>query len=256
MEQFKSISTAGSLFHILVPGVFLLMNILAGLHVFSYTPDEVRSQIHTLFENPTVALTVIIGFGYLIGVVLRIFRSERPDRCSAWFLRTFDAAAHPPPTKANGYAYEDFPYRNWLGRGVRNLPDSVREFYDTNWTHGDSRTFLNYAKTVVISEDAGSAAEIYAGESLCRFISGMFYALVASLLLCVVVLVVEFKLERTANLPALIAVGAYLLAIVGILANYRFMRIKEVQTVFFAASKHPHLFVQKESVPRHAQAQP
>jgi len=75
----------------------------------------------------------------------------------------------------------------------------------------------------------------------------MFYALVTSILLNFVVLILQIATLLTPNIIILILFFGYLIAIMGILVNYRFMRIKEVQTVFYSAYKNRHLFLQDTS---------
>lgn len=242
MQNIRLIGGAGGIFHILVPGVFLLLNVVGCAYIFPLTSPETREEIQRVFGNPTTGVVVILGFGYLIGVILRIFRSEYPDQWSARFLRFYDKNARAPETDENRYAYEEFPYTRWVERTIHNLPGDVKEFYDNTWKKSSSKAFLNFSKLLVISEDERAANEIHAAESLCRYISGMFYSLVTSAILNIVVVISQIITLQLPHIVLLMLLAGYLVAIVGILVNYRFMRIKEVQTVFYSAYKNRRLF--------------
>lgn len=257
IQNIRTIGGAGGIFHILVPGVFLLLNLIACIYIFPFTPTETREHITQVLSNPAMGLLIILGFGYLIGVILRIFRSEYADLWSAKFLRTFDPNARPPKRKGNHYAYGSLPYTTWMEQVCLELPEDVQKFYQDVWAGQNSQNFLNFIKIMVISEDERAANEIYAAESLCRYISGMFYALIASGVLSIVTLTFQVitwiwifdpkaqnpDMNMTPNVILCILLLGYLAALVGILKNYRFMRIKEVKTVFFSAYKNRHLFL-------------
>ncbi len=241
-EYNPKISSAGSVFHIFVPGVFLLLNIVGCVYLLPFTSTETRDQIQNVFGNPAKGLVITVGFGYLIGVILRIFRSEKPDQWSARFLRLVDKSARGSETAKNRYAYEPFPYIKWMGQVCHNLPLDVKEFYNTGWMKQNSKTFLNFSKLIVISADARAANEIYAIESLCRYISSMLYALLASVVLTVIVIITHLIYYKTINVLLVMLLVGYAIAVYGILRNFRFMRIKEVQTVFFSSYKNKDLF--------------
>ena len=242
MQNIRTIGGAGGVFHILVPGMFLLLNIIGSLYVFPLTPTETREEIQTVLGNPTMGMIITIGFGYLFGIILRIFRSEYPDKLSARFLQFYDRNARPPETEKNCYAYDKFPYTKWLEQAICHLPSDVQGFFNQHWEKADHKTYFNFSKLVVISKDERAANEIYAAESLCRYISGMFYALVASAVLIVLVLFAQTIMLQMPNIVFIILLLGYMISIFGILVNYRFMRIKEVQTVFYSTYTNRDLF--------------
>ena len=242
MNNIKTIGGAGGIFHIFVPGVFLLLNFVGGVYLFPLTGEETRRQILDVFGNPALSLIITISFGYLIGVVLRIFRSELADRWSAKLLRLYDKNARKPRYDGNLYAYEGFPYTEWVGQLCQRLPEDVLKFYEETWSSKKNKTFLNFCKVLIISEDERAANEIYAAESLCRYISGMFYALLVASILLLFVLVSDLLIDHRTNAALAGLLVSYVVAIIGILSNFRFMRLKEVQTVFAAAYKNRHLF--------------
>lgn len=243
MQQFRTLGGTGNLFHVLVPGVFLVLNLAACMYWLPFLNIDQRSELEKLLGNPVLGVTVVLAFGYLAGVILRIFRSEFPDRLSAIFLQRTDSAARNPKASAAGYAHNRFPYTPWMQEISHRLPPDAQKFYDNVWKNYDSKDFLNFAKLLVVSEDERAAGEIHAAESLCRYISGMFYAVFVATASCLFVVVAQlFGDESSCDVVPITLVAVYFVTIVGILRNYRFMRIKEVQTVFYASFKNRHLF--------------
>jgi hypothetical protein len=242
MDNIKTIGGAGGIFHIFVPGVFLLINFLGGVYLFPWSGDDTRKVLFDVFRSPALGLVITISFGYLLGVILRIFRSESADHLSAKYLRKFDKNTKKAKDEGNLYAYENFPYTKWIGQYCKKLPDDVQRFYMEVWSLKKTKEFFNFCKVLIISEDKRGANEIYAAESLCRYISGIFYALVVSFFLQIVILITVILINHNINVVLIGLLVGYCVAIIGILRNFRFMRLKEVQTVFAAAYKNRHLF--------------
>lgn len=246
MNNIKTVGGATGIFHIFIPGIFLLLNFVGGLYFFPLTSSETKKQLLDVFANPALSLIITTSFGYLIGVVLRMFRSELADLWSAKFLRRYDKNAKGPECLENMYAYEKFPYSDWVGHLSNRLPESAQIFYKEIWSQHKTKTFLNFCKVLIISEDERAANEIYASESMCRYISGMFYALLASFGILYCVIIADLLIIHKTNEMLVGLVVGYFIAILGILWNFRFMRLKEVKTVFSAAYKNSHLFYCKK----------
>ena len=249
MDKIPAIGGPRGIFEIFAPGLFLLLNIVAGLYLLPFTDDTTRKQIASVAASPVLALFIAIPFGYLAGVVLRLFRADVPDCASARFLRLYDHNARRQQREdsdidiGNSYAYANFPYNRWLEAVVRRrFPQDVNAFFTTEWKGKSSKQFLNFCKIVLSVADSLAAAEIYAAESLSRYISGMFYALASALV--VTVLVACSRIAVGAHLGTTLPVlfVAYSIGLVAILANFRFIRIREVETIFAAAFKNRHLF--------------
>ena len=79
-------------------------------------------------------------------------------------------------------------------------------------------------------------------KALCCHIAGILYALFMAPALFLIVFIARWILRF--DIFVLIILIGYLIAIVNILINFRFMRLKEVQTVFFATYKNRELFSQ------------
>jgi hypothetical protein len=243
-----AIGAAKGLFEIFIPGMFLLTNIGLCLYVVPWTDDDSRRLIVAAASSPVPATLIAATFGYLLGVLLRLYRCDHPDRWSAWWLRRFDKGAHgDEPGTYKLFASERFPFIGHM-RIVceRSLPPAALAFYDNTWAgrvaSGTNRSYFNFCKAVIASEDHRAAAEVYAAEALSRYLSGMMYALGISLLLMIGVITLQIC---TATRPMLLIPGlavGYVVGIVSILMHYRMIRIKEVELVFAATFRNRHVF--------------
>jgi hypothetical protein len=234
------------IFEIFLPGVFLLLNLGMAIFLFPFSDDETKQFIVDIGSNPALLLIIAIGFGYLFGVLLRLLRLRIPDDLSAAWLRRFH-----PDARLDGkyelWATEDFPYIRRVEQLCKQfLSSKVLDFYNEIWKdrrqdNKQNRSFFNLCKMMIYSEDERAANEIYAAEAMCRYISGMFYALVLScgLLFSIVVLYIASG-QIFVGLIAVLC--AYLCALVVIMKRFRFMRLKEVETVFFASFRNRSIF--------------
>lgn len=243
MNNIPTIGGARGIFEIFVPGIFLLINLVVVVYLFPYIDNATWKDIVAWISNPILSLVIVITFGYLIGVILRMLRTESADNWSARFLRLYDSNARKEKNKLNLYAYEKFPYVGWLGVVCeRHFPTSAMNFYSRVWAERNSRSFFNFCKIIIISEDQRAANEIYSTEALSRYISGMYYALLIASFLIASVGTLQFFASGRIMMGLLIMLSLYLFAILGILKNFRFIRIKEVEIMFAASFKNRHLF--------------
>jgi len=227
-------------------------------------------SVKKLATQPLFALTILVCFGYLLGIVLRLLKTRAPDRWSGYYrwvrfqVRRFvlgylPAMATRPlyiflPGQWVGYLdsrfqeiknengsgnLEQFPYHTYVGKvAMRRLPADAHVFYQQFWglcaTPGFN-AFFNYCKTMINSLDPRSASEIYAAEALTRYLASMFYALTFSSCLLSLALVATSKPSLWAFHPTLwVFLCIYLVAIAVILGNLRPLRVKEVEMVFAA----------------------
>ncbi len=250
-------SEARGFFEIFVPGAFLMLNLLVGKYLM--LDDKGKEVLARIAGNQTLALIAAISFGYLLGVLLRLCRTELPDRLSAWFLRKFDPRSRDNGRDSRGWwlrallperlgakryaagfyweykawANKPFPYVRWIrSLTSRSLPDEVERFCATHWDPPEGkvhdREFLNFFKVLVSAIDPEANRQINAAEALSRYVAGMFYALLSALaFMCVTVV-----RSQLAGQFVLLLMLIYAVALVGILANFRFIRTKEVETVF------------------------
>jgi hypothetical protein len=228
MNEVPSIGGARGIFEIFVPGAFLFLNIAGVVYLWPVTGAETRLAMVAIASEAVPSLAILVCFGYLIGVLLRLLKTRAPDRWSGylgWVITKLK--------RKDGRAFlEEFPYFRHIEKVATNrLPDEAREFYRQFWgkrAEGGNREFFNYCKTIINAIDERSAAEAYAAEALTRYVASMFYALLISVVLVA-------ALVAKVSEPRLITVAAgYFIALFVILRHLRFLRVKEVETVFGA----------------------
>jgi hypothetical protein len=244
MDKIPGIGGARGIFEIFIPGIFLLVNTVAVVYFLPITDEATNAHLQALLTDPAKVLLVIIPFGYLAGVTLRLLHAEYADGASAWFLRHFNKSAQGGECDTTRYAYEAFPYTRWLGTVCTcYLPRAALDFYEAVWVGQSSQQFINFCKILVSTADPAAGAEIYAAESLARYISGMFYALgVAWGLLVGLVLWLILGTPATVPLGISVLIVVYSVGLGIILNAFRLIRLKEVETVFAASFKNRHLF--------------
>jgi len=242
-----TIGGARGIFEFFVPGMFLLLNLGVVAYLFPFTDSETKRIITAGASNSAIALVVAVSFGYLIGVVLRLFQTDLPDRLSAWWLRRFDRNSRQETGGFKLWATEEFPYLGWIEQVcMLYLPPEALEFYRKTWGRRrpgeQNKQFFTFVKVMVNSNDERAGDEMYAAESLSRYISGMFYALSLACFSILVTVIVCYFVSRQVLIGLVVILLAYLFVIVEILAHYRFIRIKEVETVFAASFRNKAIF--------------
>lgn len=231
MNQVPSAGGTRGVFEIFVPGAFLFLNIVGAAYVWPTEGDEIQQIILTVTSQAVPSLAVLICFGYLLGVLLRLLKTTAPDRWSGYFGWLMNRLR-----RKDGRPFlEEFPYFKHIEKLTRHrLPDDAQRFYLEFWgktSIGGNREFFNYCKTIINAIDARSATEIYAAEALTRYVASMFYALLASF-----ILTVSASVAASSGVYLVLAC-AYLLAMAIILRHLRFLRVKEVETVFAATMR-------------------
>lgn len=248
-----TIGGARGIFEFFVPGIFLLLNFGLATYLFPYTDAETKKGILATASNPALAVIIGISFGYLIGVVLRLFQTDLPDRLSAGWLRIFNRTARQKDRKFKLWATEHFPYFGWIEQ-VCNLylPVEALDFYQKTWgrrKQGEqNKQFFTFIKTLINSDDERAADEMYAAESMSRYIAGMFYAICFAFISLLVTTITSSLVSRQIPIGLVMILAAYLFFIAEILGHYRFIRIKEVEIVFAASFRNKTLF--EEAFPK------
>jgi hypothetical protein len=261
------------IFEIFVPGVFLLLNFGISVYLLPIFDQRTRDMISAILDNPILDLIIAICFGYLIGILLRLLKTDYVDKLSsrwlivfdknarkkemigrksffAWLKRTFSRIpqqSRKPDYKL--YATEEFPYIGWLEHVVQEyLSTEALEFYKNVWgarnrgSNKQNKQFFNFCKIVVSSYDERAANEIYAAEALTRYIAGMFYALMAASLINLFTFVYVGLDTGQWMTGLLFIVLTYLVAIFIIVPRFRKMRIREVEVVFATSFKNRQNF--------------
>jgi hypothetical protein len=145
------------------------------------------------------------------------------------------------------WAYCHFPYIEWVEEVAhKRLPQSAQNFFDETWTlpapkRSNSVDFFNFLKIRINAIDEKSAREVWGAESITRYVASSLYALVFSWVLAgarlAMVAVGRWPYQPT-DTAVWLVFWAYLVAILALLRNLRFMRIKEVLTLFAATFQH------------------
>ncbi len=257
-----SVGGTKGIFELFVPGLFLLLNLLGVAYYAPRVGTHAVAAVQSSNQNPVATAAVVICFSYLLGVLLRLPQVERADELSARFLRRFHRAARlnkeatvdgstmadqTTDDENDGYALwasDYFPYIRFLGTLCKNrlTPEALR-FYEVAWKPyvqrgrvKHSKQFVNMCRMLIACIDPVVAAELYANESMCRYISGMFYSLVVVTPLIAAVWTYRLLTHQPFPLAALLLL--YVPAILLILWNLRFMRIKESEALFAACLGH------------------
>ncbi|MCL4248114.1 MAG: hypothetical protein KJ065_08205 [Anaerolineae bacterium] len=246
-----TIGGAQGIFEIFVPGMFLLLNLVAVVYLFPFTDSETKRLLSASVSNAPLLLVIAITFGYLIGILLRLFSPDRPDNWSAAWQRRFNRNARAKDRSFKLYASERFPYIGWLGEICsKYLPPEAKDFYDKVWLSRKleerNKPFFNYCKALINTHDQRSSAEIYTAESLTRYISGMFYALVLSSIGILLTVILQRVLYGQAMAGLILLLLAYLFSIIVIVRRFRNIRLKEVETVFAASLKNREIFLKED----------
>jgi hypothetical protein len=252
-----TVGGARGIFELFVPGAFFLLNLMGIAYYVPVLKVPVQEIVSLAKENPVPATVGIICFGYLFGVLLRLFQVDRVDGLSAFSRRFTFWLWRPrrlirrlrsirrkevPSEEAPLWTWDRFPYIMLLGSVFERklLPsDGAKDFYQAIWEpraqqggKKPNKQFFNFCKIVVSLLDSNAAAEAYAEESLGRFIAGMFYTLAIATTLILALWIWLASLSKPFPLSWILLI--YVPALLVILRFYRFIRIKETQTLFAA----------------------
>jgi len=248
-----TIGGARGIFEVFVPGLFLILNVGLVVYLLPWVDNETKDFILASASNPVLLLVIGVGFGYLTGVLLRMLRTDLPERWATWWLQTFDRGARQENGEYKLYACDRFPYIDWLGEECQEyLPSEAQEFYENAWANykrpgRQNKQFFNFCKIMINSNDERAANEIQAAESLSRYVGYMFHALAIAFPLMFFAVVSRYIVFRQITAGPLIVLIAYCWAMTGILRRFRFIRFKEVETVFAASFANRSIFEEKRA---------
>jgi len=254
MNNIPALGGMRGIFAIFVPGVFLFLNLIAVLYLLPIVENDTKKLIVDCISNPTRSLLISITFGYLIGVVLRLFRCGLPDKWSSILIRWRGGRLKDPvETKPyDKWAYEEFPYFGWIEVVCKKYyPPEAKEFYDQTWDKRRKNyyttNYFNFVKSIINAKDERSANEIYSAEALTRYMSSMFYALLISSGLIFLTLIINYFYTWKMRVGLVIILIIYLISLISIVRHFRFIRIKEVEAVFAACLINKSLFIEEPS---------
>ncbi|MDJ0731045.1 MAG: hypothetical protein QNJ33_13730 [Crocosphaera sp.] len=251
--EIPNIGKSDSILSILIPGTFLLFNLIIGIYLIVWNMPDKIDQLPQISEASlsVIVFLLIICLGYLFGVILRLIKCGIVDKLSGWCLKRIGylgSGKKFPFVKLRKYSSSDsFPYLNWLKtRCAKEYPEA-QSFYNRTWGshHNNERrktSFVNFCKVILISENETLARECYAAEALNRYLASMFYGIFISFLIIFSVLIkltqlaitqTKFEFQQL-SVTLLLVELIYIASAWIILSAYRFIRMKEVETVFAA----------------------
>jgi len=258
MDKIPLMGFTRGIFEIFVPGVFLLLNFYFALYMTPYTSETLKNLSSNI--NEIILALIIFSFSYLLGVILRILRATWADKLSGYFLSLTHIK-----NKSNLSYTDNFPYEKYnriyyketfnpdkLYNDTNQDRSEIINFFQSKWIIVNNSLSFNLIKMMLICEDEIAAKEIYAAESLSRYISSMLYCLLISVFILLLVLVIDIVYFDIGKKDLFIGLGPvfvmYLFGILAILHNFRIIRRKEVDTVFALAFKYrERLFSSKGS---------
>lgn len=186
--EIPNIGKPGSTLAILIPGTFLLFNILIFIYFFIWVDNESISGIIGNLKEGGVALEFVIllflaCFGYLLGAILRLARCDITDKISGY--------VRAQASGKSAVLSQKFPYKRFLRSQCKREYPELKELYQRTWGVIEwngrkiirGKSFFNLCKIALLSIDANLAAECYAAEALNRYLSSMFYGLTFSSIL-------------------------------------------------------------------------
>ena len=231
-----------------MPGLFLLLNLLLAFY-FLNPNDVTKSVLTAAFSNIGFSALVAIPVGYCLGVAVRLLRTSTADRWSARVMRMLGRL----PGQAHFTEYvphEDrFPYpRAFRKRVLDRLPEPVEKFYKESWIKAERKSEsqaddislvrFDFYKTLLRDLSPTAAKEIHAAEALCRYVANTLYSIAISGAFLLFVIVHKLWIGERAPLALTFPLAVYVLAVLAILPNLRFLRIYEVETVFALAFRY------------------
>ncbi|MDJ0600071.1 MAG: hypothetical protein QNJ37_14675 [Crocosphaera sp.] len=252
--QLPNIGKSESILSMLIPGTFLLFNLIIGVYFIVWNIPCNKVDVYQFLKNSGASLSVIVFLllvclGYLFGAILRLIKCDIVDKLSGWCLKRIGylgTGQEFPFVKLKKYRRHlgSFPYLNYLKtRCAKDYPEA-QNFYNSTWGSQNNnekreKSFFNFCKVILISVNETLAKECYAAEALNRYLASMFYGIFISFFIILSILIkfvitqqiFSFKeLSVTLLLVEIIYVASAWL----ILSAYRFIRMKEVETVFAA----------------------
>ena len=232
----------GNFFGIIIPGAFLLGNILFINPQLAQELNKI-DLLKSILENNYVLLPFLTIISYIIGFSLRLLRPTYLEKFSIIFWSFYIVYKHwiNPKSKDRKLStvissfkayWESFPYIDWFYDSLLSkVSVSYRNFYEDKILKkeyaGDKElmkglNFINHCKLFIYDKSDPLRNEILYDEGLVRFLSGMCYVLSA---------IIIFAIFFTKPTPwQLIIIYGFLNIL--FMTRLRYIRVKEVLAVF------------------------
>lgn len=209
------------LFGILMPGVVLLVNLWAVCLLAWVGPTN---PVHSLQSGgfSLVGHVILFFAAYLSGIILRLFRPDPVDRLSTWAARKMRDQRELRTQR--DFRYRHFAQRTFLVTLASPLLPNV-----------GGRDWLNFLKLAIQEKSIPLAEEVHKAEALMRLLSGVFYAsVVAAASYCLGRVIAVFT-QSPRWWFGLVGIGVSLVMTAPIVARFRDLRLKELDTVVAAS---------------------
>ena len=242
----------GDFLGILIPGVFLLLNIVL-LFPIENKPLYIKYNINSLGDNSAIIIPLFFILSYILGFSLRLINPSILEMFALITLiplsiieaiyeyyKDYIVGTNHELIKLIGSKLksrtEFFPYIEWFySVYLKGGPSSLRGFFEKlkhdefeNDKKGMKKLkFVNQCKIFVLENSRDSYNELIFCAGLVRFISGMAYALILSIIGIIKPL---YELDPIFNL----VLYFYLFLLLLFLMTFRRIRIKEVCTIFIS----------------------
>jgi hypothetical protein len=245
-----TIGGARGIFEVLLPGAFLQVNVIVLIALAPFFDKASMVAVEKMCSNAIFLAVFFVAVGYFAGMIINIMRTGTVDYISSIFVKYFlgFVVRYVPRGKVK---YEEvvcysglrFPYTKWIGHIVENyLPGESCSFFRSTWEGRDSKEYFNYIKAILLLDGGSQMVEILTAENISRYLANIFYSLVLSLFMSVVVFLYKVLLLEEYSFILTAVIMFYAFSIYEILKNFRIVRIKEAMVVFTASYKNKHLF--------------
>ena len=191
----------GDFFGIIIPGAFLIINIIAFMPDFAsqFSPENISENIKS---KETIVFTLLFVTSYIAGFALRLIKPDYMEYVSMillipylCFRELYRALSSKDADKSRRFiqnvkcklsAYsESFPYIDRIfERHINTYPRSYRLFFtsivmdefDNNRERMKGHAFINHCKMLIKGITNDLHEELLFREGLIRFLSGMCWA--------------------------------------------------------------------------------
>ncbi len=251
--EIPRIGEAKGIFEVFLPGAFLFIHIVAFIVIMLQpmsTLEATDSILYEILNSTFYIILVFICFGYLLGVFLRLLRPGGLDKISGFLMFVLQRRNRNMVMKS-----KRFPYFEWIEELCIECyqNEDITKFYRNIWADKRNskykRQFFNYCKNIIYFNNKDSSKEVFSAEAMIRFLTGICYALVFSIIgitICLLLLkfhssYIEYYGPAYSN-GLIIFLAVYMVVFIVLLLNFRISRIKEVETVFISTFNNKELF--------------
>ena len=239
----------GDFFGIIVPGVFLLSNLLYLVKISMSDSNYINLSMFS--NNEVILYAFLLVSSYIIGFSLRLIRPDYIEKVSAvlwitartiqfvpfsvkWRHFQFNKKRFIQLRHTWKYYWESFPYMDWFIKSyVERQSSNYKIFFHNMFgkqysipiVNKDFHSFINFCKTFIFHNAPNLKEEVIYFEGLIRLLTGMAYA---SLLCLLASILVNYLMRPINGILFLL----YLILLFTFTIKIRHMRCREVVHTF------------------------